>query len=220
MQQDMARQSLTRIICRTAMAAFMVSVWLIPAVATQVNNGTNLGVPPVRVLYLDGHTAQYKAAFQDYVNAWSRTSGIPISIVIPKVTGVLVVDEYMSMLNVMTAQNKSFWDIVYIDVIWPALYTGLLLPLNNFLSPGFLERFDPGFIPAATVDNQIYVLPESTPKVGLYYRADLLAKYNFTSPPKTWTEVEHMIKTIVPAERARGNSVLEGYIGQLRRTRG
>ncbi|ORZ36671.1 hypothetical protein BCR44DRAFT_73350 [Catenaria anguillulae PL171] len=104
---------------------------------------------------------------------------------------------------------------MFIDVIWPAVYTDLLAPLDPHLTPGFTSQFDPGHMAASTVGGKIYALPHAGNVAGLYYRQDLLIKYNFNGPPKTWAELENMMTVILPAEKNSGNTKLWGYIGQF-----
>lgn len=104
-------------------------------------------------------------------------------------------------------------DIYVIDVIWPGSLAGDLLDLNPYLT-----QKDRGHIPALltndTVDGRIVSLPFYLNIGMLYYRPDLLAKYRFHQPPRTWSELETMAAAIQRGERKAGSSGFWGYVWQ------
>ncbi|ORZ36672.1 hypothetical protein BCR44DRAFT_1512455 [Catenaria anguillulae PL171] len=91
-----------------------------------------------------------------------------------------------------------------VQIIWPAVYTDLLTPLNSYLSPAVVGGFAPGLTDAATLV-----------RVRTLLSQDLLDKYNYTSPPQTWQQVEQIMAHILPLEHALGNTQLSGYTGQF-----
>ncbi|ORZ36668.1 hypothetical protein BCR44DRAFT_137845 [Catenaria anguillulae PL171] len=170
---------------------------------------------PIRVLYADGRPAAQKDAFQAYVNQWSNISGIPVLVQFPNVTGFLTSTEYSRLLTLMGAQKSNAWDLFFVDVIWPPRFVDMLRPLDDLLSPGYIDPFDPEVSGAARVQGKLYAVPFHSPRVALYSRTDLLARFNYTRPPRTWAELEQIANHIVPEVR-KSNPNFFGYIGQMR----
>ena len=48
----------------------------------------------------------------------------------------------------------------------------------------------------------------------LYYRTDLLEKYGYKEPPKTWEELTEMAKKIQDGERKAGKPDFQGFVFQ------
>lgn len=94
-------------------------------------------------------------------------------------------------------------DVYVIDVIWPGSLAPDLLDLKPYVT-----QEDRGHIPALltndTVDGRLVGLPFYLNIGMLYYRPDLLAKYKFQRPPRTWTEMEAMAAAIQRGEPEGG----------------
>ena len=129
----------------------------------------------------------------------------------------------MPTLNSMTVQLSCYRDvferrlprpdICEIDVIWPAMLAAHLVDLSPYVGDG-VRQFDPMLIENYTIDGRLVALPLYIDSGLLYYRTDLLRKYGFAAPPATWSELEHMARTIQAGERKKGKDNFWGYIWQ------
>jgi multiple sugar transport system substrate-binding protein len=88
-------------------------------------------------------------------------------------------------------------DVFMGDVIWPAQFGAhqLAVPLSNYLPASYFAGFAPGLIQGATYKGKVYGSPLFEDQGFLYYRKDLLAKYNLPVPT-TWEQLESEAKTI------------------------
>ena len=91
-----------------------------------------------------------------------------------------------------------------IDVIWPGDLAENLVDLNRVGAADLVTDDFPAIVTNNTVDGKLVGLPWFTDGAMLYYRTDLLEKYGYSGPPKTWAELEEMATKIQEGERARG----------------
>lgn len=115
-------------------------------------------------------------------------------------------------LQFMEAQSNEV-DIYQIDVIWPGDLADHLVDLNEYGGADVAgEHFD-AIVQNNTVDGRLVALPWFTDAGLLYYRTDLLDKYNL-DVPETWDQLEEAAMIIQEGERAAGNSDFWGYVWQ------
>ncbi len=107
-------------------------------------------------------------------------------------------------------------DVYLGDVIWPPEFAaaGWALKLDDYFPKSEREKYLPGVIDAVTYKGHIYAFPAFTDGGLLFYRKDLLEKYGYDHPPRTWDELVEMAQTILKGERAAGNKDLVGFVFQ------
>lgn len=105
-------------------------------------------------------------------------------------------------------------DLYQIDVIWPGDIAEHLVDLNQYGAAKVAEDHFPAIVENNTVDGKFVAMPWFTDAGLLYYRADLLKKYGFTEPPKTWMELEKIAMDVQKGERAAGNQDFWGFVWQ------
>ncbi len=114
-------------------------------------------------------------------------------------------------LNMMLSASDSHLDIFLIDIVRPAQYaaTGWLEPLDNYLGEqrnNIIDAYLPAYREADVINGKLVALPAFADAQFLYYRKDLLEKYQI-APPATWDELAQAARTIMAAEK---NPKLQG----------
>ena len=103
-------------------------------------------------------------------------------------------------------------DVFLIDVIWQGIDAPFAVDLKKFVKADIISQFFPRSIENNTVNGRLVSLPWFIDAGLLYYRTDLLQKYGYTDPPKTWDELAQMAKKIQDGERAAGNLGFQGFV--------
>ena len=126
---------------------------------------------------------------------------------------VSATDRYGLYLQNFQAKSAAV-DVYQIDVIWPGDLAEHLLDLNQYGGADAVKDDFKAIVTNNTVDGKLVGLPWFTDGGLLYYRTDLLQKYGYSAPPKTWAELAEMAKKIQDGERAAGNQDFWGYVWQ------
>jgi trehalose/maltose transport system substrate-binding protein len=110
------------------------------------------------------------------------------------------------------AAGSSDVDVFQTDVIWAPQLADQFIDMTD-AAKDVAKDFFPSIIESQTVNGKLVAVPFFTDAPALYYRKDLLEKYNLPVP-KTWTEMAAEAKTIQDGERAAGNADFWGYVFQ------
>ena len=103
-------------------------------------------------------------------------------------------------------------DVYQIDVIWQGIAAPHAVDLKKYYKEDELKAYFPRIIENNTVDGKLVSIPLYTDAGMLYYRTDLLEKYGYKEPPKTWEELAAMAKKIQDGERAAGKPDFQGFV--------
>lgn len=139
----------------------------------------------------------------------AENPGITVEVVS---TPDFVEDRLGVYLQLFEAQSSE-GDVFQIDVIWPGDLAEHLVDLNEYGGAEESAGHFPAIVQNNTVDGRLVAIPWFTDAGLLYYRTDLLEKYNL-EPPETWDELETAAQTIQDGERADGNQDFWGYVWQ------
>jgi len=108
--------------------------------------------------------------------------------------------------------KSSEVDVYQIDVIWPGDLAAHLVDLNEYGAEAVADDHFAPIVENNTVDGKLVAIPWFTDAGLLYYRSDLLEKYDL-EVPGTWDELEASAKIIQEGERA-DNPDFWGYVWQ------
>src|SRR5262245_11856110 len=104
-------------------------------------------------------------------------------------------------------------DVCSIDVIWAGILNPYLMDLKPHFGKELFSQY-PVVVASYTVGDKQVAIPHHAYVGVLHYRTDLLQRYGYSRPPKTWDELEMMAVRIQAGERARGEKDFWGYIWQ------
>lgn len=108
--------------------------------------------------------------------------------------------------------QSSDIDMFSIDVVWPGILAPHLVDLSQKLGDEAKNHY-PGIVQNNTVGGKLVAMPYFGDFGMLYYRTDLLQKYGFSAPPKTWDELHDQAQKIVDGEKG-ANPQFAGYVFQ------
>ena len=112
------------------------------------------------------------------------------------------------------AAKSSDVDIFMVDVIWQGILAPHAVDLKKYYKEDEIKTFFPTIIKNNTVGGKLVSIPWFTDAGLLYYRTDLLEKYGYKEPPKTWEELTEMAKKIQDGERKAGKPDFQGFVFQ------
>lgn len=140
---------------------------------------------------------------------FTEATGIEVDFV----PGETQTDQRLQAYRQQFAGQSSDFDVYQIDVIWPGVVAEHAADLTPALGE-YSQQFFPAIVQNNTVDGQLVGLPWFTDAGLLYYRTDLLEKYEL-QPPTTWEELTQAAQTIQDGERTE-NDAFVGFVWQGR----
>jgi trehalose/maltose transport system substrate-binding protein len=117
----------------------------------------------------------------------------------------------VQLIRDLLQSRASTPDVYGIDSIWPGMFAEYMIDLKPFFTAE-IPSIDPEVLAAYTIDGKLVGIPYHPNSGVLYYRADLLRKYGFSGPPRTWDELEKIALKIQTGERAAGNKDFWGFV--------
>ena len=103
-------------------------------------------------------------------------------------------------------------DIYGVDTIWTGIMGEYLIDLQSDFSPEEISSQDRDLMESYKFHGKLVAMPYNPNVQVLFYRTDLLAKYGFKTPPRTWDDLEEMSVRIQAGERAKGKKDFWGFV--------
>jgi len=141
---------------------------------------------------------------RDGAQAWAKKTGNEVKLVSTPADA----NERLSLYQSLLAAKSDKVDIFQIDVVWPGTLANYFLDLNQFVAPDNVDDYFPTLIANDTVDGKLVAIPWFVDAGLLYYRKDLLDKYQL-KVPETWADLEAAAKKVMA-----GESGIQGYVWQ------
>ena len=121
--------------------------------------------------------------------------------------------DQLTLWRTLLKPGSSAIDLLGIDLIWSATLESDLVDLGHDSSTE-TSSLNPRWLPSYKVNGKLVAIPYQVNVGALEYRSDLLRKYGYDHPPRTWDELERMAKRIQAGERAKGRKDFWGYVWQ------
>lgn len=105
-------------------------------------------------------------------------------------------------------------DLYGVDMIWTGEMGTYLVDLQPYFASE-ISSADPQLTASNKVQGKVVAMPMPEQPLDvqvLIYRTDLLAKYGYKTPPRTWDELEKMAVRIQSSERANGQKDFWGFV--------
>jgi len=142
-------------------------------------------------------------------DAWAAKTGNTVNVLqVPNEPG-----DRLALYQQQLAAGSSDVDVFMIDVVWPGLIGAHLLDLSKLVPANELSAHFPAMVQNNMFNGKLVGIPWFTDAGVLYSRSDLLEKYGFKAPPKTWDELATMARKIQDGERA-AHPLFQGFVFQ------
>jgi trehalose/maltose transport system substrate-binding protein len=151
----------------------------------------------------NGHVRDTKLA-----KRFTRDTGIKVSVVPHPAAS----DASYSQLARAFSSKSSSIDVAMLDVNWPGAFAPYLVNLKPKLGKQSKLHIK-SIVANGTIGGKLVSMPWFSDYGILYYRTDLLKKYHYSAPPKTWADLFKMAKKIQDGERS-SNPNFTGFVFQ------
>ncbi len=155
-----------------------------------------------------GQVGRDVEVMRELLGKWEKRTGHTARVVTLPASSTDQFGQYKIWLG----NKNSDIDVYQMDVIWAPQLNQHFIDLAKAMSTDAKKHF-PAVIKSQTIGKKLVAMPFFTDAPMLYYRKDLLAKYN-ERPPQTWEELQRIAKKIQAAERAAGQRKLWGFVFQ------
>jgi trehalose/maltose transport system substrate-binding protein len=192
---------------RSAMAAGIVCTFLLSLI---LHGEHAISKESVTVTFVDPEWSkdltEHTVVSDDRLKDFTQETGIGVRhLPTPETT----LDQ-LDLVRKLLRQENSSPDVYGVDVIWPGGLSEELTDLKPYLATE-LSSINADVAASYTVKGKLVAVPYHSDLGVLFYRKDLLRRYGYTAPPRTWDELERMAVRIQNGERARGQKDFWGF---------
>src|SRR6516162_2598839 len=152
-----------------------------------------------------GEGGRYSKALAE---EWAQKTGNRIEYIFRHIDASAALQVYQQYW----AAKSSDVDVYLVDVIWQGTAAPHAVDLKKYYKEDEIKAYFPRIIDNNTVGGKLVSIPLYTDAGILFYRTDLLEKYGYKEPPKTWEELAAMAKKIQDGERAAGKPDFQGFV--------
>ncbi|GHF48184.1 trehalose/maltose transport system substrate-binding protein [Deinococcus metalli] len=146
---------------------------------------------------------------KDGAEAWAKKTGNTVKMFeSPNLT-----NDHLGVIQQQLAAKSSDIDVYMLDIIWPGLVGDQLVDLTNKVPAAEINAHFKGIVEANKLNGKLVAIPWFTDAGLLYYRTDLMKKYGYSAPPKTWAELATMAKKVQDGEQ-KANKSFTGFVFQ------
>ena len=143
-----------------------------------------------------------------YLQEFTRETGIRVNDLPTPEDTASKIDLAMDLLH----SGAPSPDVYGVDTIWTGIMGDYLIDLQPYFATEISSE-DPDLIQIYRFHGKVVAMPNQPLGVQvLVYRTDLLTKYGYKTPPRTWDELEKMAVRIQAGERAKGKKDFWGYV--------
>ena len=177
----------------------------------QATDSHSLPTEPVTLvlLYNDWDVPDQLPGPDQILKEFTRETGIQVK-QLPPPEGAL---NELALWRELLQKGSPTPDVYGIDVIWPEILADHFLDLKPYFTEELAAK-DQVLVKSYSVGEKLVAMPYHANVATLLYRTDLLRKYGYKAPPKTWDELEKMATRIQAGERAAGKKDFWGYVWQ------
>jgi trehalose/maltose transport system substrate-binding protein len=164
---------------------------------------------PVTITFLDieWEAPDQLPGLEQDLQDFTRETGIQVKR-LPVPDGSL---NQLTLLRHLRQKGSVTPDVYGIDVVWPGILKQYLVDLKPYFSEE-LRSESPEVVASYMVGDRVVAVPRHAYVGVLVYRPDLLRRYGYHEPPRTWDELERMAARIQAGERARGVKDFWGFV--------
>lgn len=148
------------------------------------------------------------SALKAVISDWERDTGNTVVFHAASDSSSEALTAYQKLLD----EENAEVDVYNLDSVWPAMLSEHLVDLRVFM--GGMEKLHlPVVIDNYTIRGRLVAMPLFVDTGVMYYRRDLLDKYNLPLP-FTWSMLVECANKVVASERTVGNPELWGLVFQ------